>query len=101
MTMKRVLVATAGGDCPGLNAVIRAIVKRASQERDWEILGSIQAFNGVLWEPTEVKILDEEAVAGIHFQEEQLLKRQIKVDLLRGLLKIKTVSGQPQIAQKR
>ncbi len=68
MTMKRVLVATAGGDCPGLNAVIRAIVKRASQERDWEILGSIQAFNGVLWEPTEVKILDEHAVAGIHFQ---------------------------------
>ncbi|MDY6801091.1 MAG: ATP-dependent 6-phosphofructokinase [Bacteroidota bacterium] len=66
--MKRVLVATAGGDCPGLNAVIRAIVKRASQEKDWEVLGSIQAFNGVLWEPTEVKILDEKAVAGIHFQ---------------------------------
>ena len=66
--MKRVLVATAGGDCPGLNAVIRAIVKRASQEKDWEILGSIQAFNGVLWEPTEVKILDDHAVSGIHFQ---------------------------------
>ena len=28
---KRVLVVTGGGDCPGLNAVIRAIVKRASQ----------------------------------------------------------------------
>ncbi|HAF29160.1 MAG TPA: 6-phosphofructokinase [Bacteroidales bacterium] len=66
--MKRVLVATAGGDCPGLNAVIRAIVKRASQERDWEVIGSIQAFNGILWEPTEIKILDEHAVAGIHFQ---------------------------------
>ncbi|MFC2151164.1 6-phosphofructokinase [Bacteroidota bacterium] len=66
--MRRVLVATAGGDCPGLNAVIRAIVKRASQERDWEIIGSIQAFNGILWEPTEIKILDEHAVAGIHFQ---------------------------------
>ncbi len=66
--MKRVLVATAGGDCPGLNAVIRAIVKRASQERDWEVVGSIQAFNGILWEPTEIKILDEKAVSGIHFQ---------------------------------
>jgi phosphofructokinase-like protein len=66
--MKRILVATAGGDCPGLNAVIRAIVKRASQEKEWEVLGSIQAFNGVLWEPTEVKILDEDAVSGIHFQ---------------------------------
>ncbi len=66
--MKRVLVATAGGDCPGLNAVIRAIVKRASHESDWEIIGSIQAFNGILWEPTEIKILDEETVSGIHFQ---------------------------------
>src|SRR6056297_2721119 len=65
--MNRVLIATAGGDCPGLNAVIRAVVKRASQERDWEVVGSVQAFNGVLWEPTEIKILDEKSVAGIHF----------------------------------
>jgi 6-phosphofructokinase 1 len=41
--MKRVLVATGGGDCPGLNAVIRAIVKRATQEKDWEVIGSIQS----------------------------------------------------------
>ncbi len=46
--MKRALVLTGGGDCPGLNAVIRAIVKRASLEKDWEIIGSIQGFNGVL-----------------------------------------------------
>ena len=31
--MKRLLIATGGGDCPGLNAVIRAIVHRASQEK--------------------------------------------------------------------
>ena len=66
--MKRVLIVTGGGDCPGLNAVIRAIVKRASQEKDWEVLGSIQAFNGVLWEPTELKVLTPEVVKGIHFQ---------------------------------
>jgi len=66
--MKRLLLATGGGDCPGLNAVIRAIVHRASQESDWEVLGSIQAFNGVLWEPTEVVVLDNKKVAGIHFQ---------------------------------
>ena len=64
--MKRVLVLTGGGDCPGLNAVLRAIVKRASQEKDWEIVGSYQAFDGVLREPTEIMILDEKAVAGIH-----------------------------------
>ncbi|MBW6515576.1 MAG: ATP-dependent 6-phosphofructokinase [Candidatus Cloacimonetes bacterium] len=64
--MRRVLVLTGGGDCPGLNAVIRAIVKRAAREKDWEIIGSYQAFDGVLREPTEVMILDKVSVAGIH-----------------------------------
>lgn len=64
--MKRVLVVTGGGDCPGLNAVIRAIVKRAGQEKDWEVIGSIQAFDGILREPTEIMVLNNEAVAGIH-----------------------------------
>ncbi len=41
---KRVLVVTTGGDCPGLNAVMRAIVKRASQEKNWEILGSVEGY---------------------------------------------------------
>lgn len=66
--MKRVILSTSGGDCPGLNAVIRGVVKRAAQEGDWEVLGSIQAYNGILWEPTEIKVLDEKAVAGIHYQ---------------------------------
>lgn len=67
--MKRILVSTSGGDCPGLNAVIRGIVKRAAQDgEEWEVLGSIQAYNGVLWEPTEIKLLDEKTVAGIHYQ---------------------------------
>jgi ATP-dependent phosphofructokinase / diphosphate-dependent phosphofructokinase len=65
---KRVLVLTGGGDCPGLNAVIRAIVKRAAQEKDWEIIGSIESFNGILREPTEIVVLDEHKVAGIHVQ---------------------------------
>ncbi len=63
--MKRVMVLTGGGDCPGLNAVIRAIVRRASLEKDWEVLGCIESFNGVLREPTEVVILDNDSVSGI------------------------------------
>lgn len=66
--MRRVLVATGGGDCPGLNAVIRGIVKRAAIEKDWEVIGSIESFNGILREPTEIVVLDEKAVAGIHVQ---------------------------------
>jgi len=64
---KRILITTGGGDCPGLNAVIRAIVKRAEQDTDeWEVLGSIDAFNGLLLEPMNLVILDNEKVSGIH-----------------------------------
>ncbi len=63
---KRILVVTGGGDCPGLNAVIRAIVKRSMQEENWEILGSREAFNGLLSDPQDIIHLDSHAVAGIH-----------------------------------
>ncbi len=62
------MVLTGGGDCPGLNAVIRGIVKRASQEKDWEVIGCIESFNGVLREPTEIVVLDEQTVAGLQIQ---------------------------------
>ncbi|MBI9042410.1 ATP-dependent 6-phosphofructokinase [Lutibacter sp.] len=65
---KKVLVLTGGGDCPGLNAVIRGIVKRAAQTEDWEVVGSIQSFDGILREPMETIELTEKSVAGIHYQ---------------------------------
>jgi len=65
---KRVLLATGGGDCPGLNAVIRAVVLRAARERDWEIVGSINAFDGILNEPNEIVVLTEKEVAGVHIR---------------------------------
>lgn len=71
---KKVLVLTGGGDCPGLNAVIRAIVKRASQTPDWEVWGSIEAYNGVLRQPQELVLLDNKAVAGIHVRGGTILK---------------------------
>ncbi len=71
---KRVLVLTGGGDCPGLNAVIRGIVKRANQEDNWEVIGSIQAFNGVIQKPYNIKLLDDKAVAGIHYRGGTILK---------------------------
>ena len=71
---KRALVLTGGGDCPGLNAVIRGIVKRASEESDWEIIGSIEAYNGVIRKPYNIKILDKDAVAGIHFRGGTIIK---------------------------
>ncbi len=65
---------TGGGDCPGLNAVIRAIVRRTSLEDDWEVLGSIEAFNGVLRDPMEVVLLDAKTVSGIHSRGGTIIK---------------------------
>lgn len=75
---KRVMVLTGGGDCPGLNAVIRAVVKRASQEKNWEVIGSIKSFDGVLHEPTEVVVLDNHSVSGIHFRGGTILQTTTK-----------------------
>jgi len=66
--MKRVMLATGGGDCPGLNAVIRAFVKCAHQSGRWEVLGCYQSFNGILMEPTKLIPLSPTSVSGIHIQ---------------------------------
>lgn len=65
---------TGGGDCPGLNAVIRAIVRRTESEPDWEVIGSIEAFNGILRDPMEVVQLDSKTVSGIHIRGGTILK---------------------------
>ncbi len=55
-------VLTAGGDCPGLNAVIRGIVARA-EERDAEVLGIKNGWEGLMQGQTVS--LDRDAVRGI------------------------------------
>lgn len=45
--MKRVAVMTSGGDAPGMNAAIRAVV-RAGLDNDMEMYGVRQAFAGLL-----------------------------------------------------
>jgi ATP-dependent phosphofructokinase / diphosphate-dependent phosphofructokinase len=44
----RVGVLTGGGDCPGLNAVIRAVVRRGVQEYGYEFLGFRGGWRGPL-----------------------------------------------------
>ena len=43
----RVGVLTGGGDCPGLNAVIRAIVRKAETVHGDEVIGFLDAWDGV------------------------------------------------------
>ncbi len=70
-----ILVATGGGDCPGLNAVIRGIVKRASLEpEEWKIYGCIESFNGILKDNIELMELTEEMVSGLHVKGGTIIK---------------------------
>ncbi len=48
MSVKRVAIMTGGGDCPGLNAVIRAVVQTGKLRYGWDILGVEDAFNGLV-----------------------------------------------------
>lgn len=72
--MKKLLILTGGGDCPGLNAVIRGVYKRAFREKDWEVYGSIEAFNGVFHDPPEIIRLTGKKTAGIHVKGGTILK---------------------------
>jgi ATP-dependent phosphofructokinase / diphosphate-dependent phosphofructokinase len=46
--LKRVGILTSGGDCPGLNAVIRAVVSPATLTYGWELVGIPYATKGLL-----------------------------------------------------
>ena len=59
----RVGVLTGGGDCPGLNAVIRAVVRRGIQEFDLEFVGFRDGWRGPL--EADTVPLDVQAVRGI------------------------------------
>jgi 6-phosphofructokinase 1 len=59
----RVGILTGGGDCPGLNAVIRAVVRRASLEEDASVLGVSNGWRGLIED--DLVPLSRESVAGI------------------------------------
>jgi 6-phosphofructokinase 1 len=63
-SIRRVGILTAGGDCPGLNAVIRAIVKTAEAHTDWELIGILDGFEGLL-SPTGARRLTGDDARGI------------------------------------
>ena len=48
MALNRIGILTGGGDCPGLNAVIRMVVKAAHREHGAETIGFIDAFAGLV-----------------------------------------------------
>ena len=47
-TIKRIGLLTGGGDCPGLNAVIRAVSKSAMFQHDIEVVGILNGYEGLI-----------------------------------------------------
>ncbi|MBI4430463.1 MAG: 6-phosphofructokinase [Candidatus Omnitrophica bacterium] len=60
--METIGILTGGGDCPGLNSVIRAVVRRAEKE-GWRTLGFRYGWKGIL--ENDFRALDRNSVSGI------------------------------------
>ena len=61
--IRRIGILTGGGDCPGLNAVIRAVVKSAIHRHGLEVWGIEDGFQGLI--ENRMRGLDWSAVSNI------------------------------------
>jgi phosphofructokinase-like protein len=59
----RIGILTSGGDCPGLNAVLRGVIK-AAEKRGWQVIGFLDGFEGLL-PPVQYIVLDHSRTSGI------------------------------------
>jgi 6-phosphofructokinase 1 len=93
----RIGVLTAGGDCPGLNAVIRAVTKSALGQYHLEVMGIEDGFLGLI--ENRMKPLDNEAVSNILTVGGTILGTNNKTDPKRfpvevnGILEYRDVTG--------
>jgi len=60
---KRIAILTGGGDCPGINAVIRAVAKKAILEANMEVIGIEDGYHGIV--ENRYRVLHYEDVSGI------------------------------------
>jgi phosphofructokinase-like protein len=63
-TIQTIGIANGGGDCPGLNAVIRGAVRAAILGHGWKVIGIQDGFDGLIW-PEKCVPLTVESIAGI------------------------------------
>lgn len=57
-------ILTGGGDCPGLNAVIRGVVRAATLKEGWQVIGIEDGFDGLVGVP-RIRPLTLDSVRGI------------------------------------
>jgi len=60
---EKVGILTGGGDCPGLNAVIRSVVRKATEAYNYKIIGFIAGWRGIM--DMQFEPLDRDRVQGI------------------------------------
>lgn len=77
--IKKIALLTGGGDCSGLNAVIRAIVKSAILKYNYEVIGFMGGYHGLLTD--DYIKMDLKTVAGIFHQGGTILKMSNKDNL--------------------
>jgi len=77
-SLLRVGILTGGGDCPGLNAVIRAVAKSLILEHNADVVGIKDGFHGLIERDTEP--LDYESVSGILTEGGTILGASNKAD---------------------
>lgn len=61
--MKKIGILTGGGDCPGLNATIRAVVRKGITEYNYKMYGILEGWRGLI--DGMLKELDMDSVSGI------------------------------------
>src|SRR5689334_4274504 len=62
--IKCIGISTGGGDAPGLNAVIRAVVKSAILKYGWKVIGIPDGYDGLIY-PGRAHELTLKHVSGI------------------------------------
>ena len=58
-TVKKIALLSGGGDCPGLNAVIRTITKTAISKYGYEVIGFVYGYRG-LYHNNYVELTEEQ-----------------------------------------
>jgi 6-phosphofructokinase len=95
----RVALLTGGGDCPGLNAVIYAAVRKGIQTYGDEFIGFLNGWRGVLdntWIPLTLESIDGIQLKGgtiLHSSRTNVKKIPGGIDKVREVLKLNNIDA--------
>ena len=81
---RRIGLLTGGGDCPGLNAVIRAVTKSLIRQCGAEVIGIEDGFSGLMDADSRTRVLDWRSVSGIAHRGGTILGTSNKANPLRS-----------------